>query len=457
MINYTLKDLAEAALGTVISGDTSARIGDLSIDSRTIKKGDVFIALKGDNHDGHDFIGEVLAKGALGVIAETFIGSEANGKAALITVKGSSGAIRRVAEDIRGKLDIPFIGVTGSNGKTTVKELIALIISAKFKTLKSQASYNNVLGVSLTLFNAQSDHEIAVMELGTNHPGEIRDLAGLVRPRLAVITNIGDSHLEFLGDRDGVFREKSDILSGLGEGGAAFFNGDDNYLRRVNRDDVKVLFYGERRECDYRVTDIKCETNGSSFRLNGNAYFIPVPGAHNVHNAAAAVSVASYLGVDPGLIGKQLMSAALPKMRLEKVKAHGIDFINDSYNSNPSSFEAALGVLSSLGEFGKKIVVSGEMMELGKLSEQLHIEIGRKIAGLGIDRLITVGAGASSIASGAIDNGFDPRYIYGASDAEGASRILSEVAAEGDTVLIKGSRKTKMEEILKCFSSSYIR
>jgi UDP-N-acetylmuramoyl-tripeptide--D-alanyl-D-alanine ligase len=275
-----------------------------------------------------------------------------------------------------------------------------------------------------------------------------------------VITNIGYSHLEFLIDREGVFKEKSDILHSLGEGGVAFLNGDDKYLRkigavypRLKSSGVKILYFGSDTGCDYRVTGINPEKNGSSFSLNGNAFFIPLEGSHNVLNAAAAVSVASYLGIDSELIARQLLSAVPPKMRLEKVKVLGVDFINDAYNSNPSSFDAALDVIARGGQNRKKIVVAGEMLELGSMSAPLHREIGRKIAGIGIDLIITVGQGALPIAFGATDNGFDPRSIYDASDADGAARILSEVAAEGDIVLVKGSRKTKMEEILKCFSS----
>lgn len=454
MMNLTVREIAQATGGRVFSIDENIPAGEFCLDTRSIKAGQFFIALKGRNFNGHDHIPEAIKKGAGGIIAEHAAGQEYMNKVEhLIIVDDTLLAMGKIAGYIRIKAGIPVICITGTNGKTTLKEILSSLLSSRYRPLKSRGTYNNLIGVSLTLFDLEPSHDIAVIELGSNHPGEIAALAGITSPNAAVITNIGDGHIEFFGDRKGVFREKAGLLEYLPDSGAAFLNGDDAHLSGMTGK-MDIKFFGRSSDCDFRITDIKKARGGYDFCLNGNKLFIPVEGEHNVYNAAAAASVASCFGIDHASIRKTMSEVSLPHMRLERISVNDIVFINDSYNANPDSFECALDVLKNIVTDGKKSVIAGDMLELGERAAEFHKKIGKSIASKNIDFLITVGDLARFVASGALSGGMSKNRVFCAKDREDAARVIRELASPSDVVLLKGSRGARMEEIIKCFTTS---
>ncbi|MGB2599351.1 MAG: UDP-N-acetylmuramoyl-tripeptide--D-alanyl-D-alanine ligase [Candidatus Omnitrophota bacterium] len=454
MIELTVKDIARVTDGKLVSKDENAVVWGFSIDSRTICPGEFFIAVKGQNFDGHDFIGAAVQKGAAGILAERDVSSEYGGKIDhVLTVEDSREAMGRIAAEIRNRARIPVVCATGTSGKTTLKEMLSCLLSSKYNVLKSKKSYNNIIGLSLTLFGLSPSHDVAVLELGTNRPGEISDLAQIARPSVCVITNIGDGHLEFLKDRDGVFAEKVKLLDFLKDSGAAFLNSDDPLLKKVSAEEGAIRFFGTSGDPDFRITDIKKEKSGYSFSLGGSAFFVPLEGEHNVYNAAAAIAVSRHLGVGDEEIRSKMKEMTLPGMRLERVEAGGVTFINDSYNANPDSFKCALEVLRESPTKGKRIVVAGDMMELGAKTTSFHEIIGKSIAGKNIDFLITIGGMAEHIARGALESGMARENVVRVGSHEEAADIIRRVAKAGDIVLVKGSRASKMEEVLRCFTT----
>lgn len=453
MMKLSVREILGVTGGEISNSDETGLCEGFSTDSRTVRKGEFFIAIKGDKFDGHDFILQAVSRGARGVIAGYRAAGVEKAKVGnYIVVPDPLQAMGKLASYLRKKASIPVICVTGTNGKTSVKELTSQLLSLKYKVLKSQKSFNNIIGLSLTLFSLEKEHEIAVLEIGTNHPGEILSLGEIASPDTAVITNVGNGHLEFFGDRRGVFREKVSILKTLSAKGSAFLNGDDELLAAVPKKE-KLKFFGTSLLCDLRVSEIVQEGTGHAFSLNGMRFYVPFEGEHNVYNAAAAVSVALHYGVDPEKIKMKLCEISLPGMRLEKVVLGGVTFLNDSYNANPDSFESALRVLNGTETAGKKWVVAGDMLELGERSSALHGNVGKSIAGKKIDFLVTVGDLSARIAEGAVTGGMDKKNVYIAPDHESAARILKKTACPRDIVLVKGSRGSRMEEVIKCFTT----
>lgn len=452
MIPLRVKEVAKITASRVNSIDQNALISGFSIDSRTIKKGEFFIAVKGENYDGHDYIPDALSKGAEGVI----VLEEGEWSARhTIIVEDTIMAMGSIASLIRRKADIPVVCVTGTNGKTTVKDMLSSILSRRYRILVSKKSYNNIIGLSLTMFELGEKDEIAVLEVGTNAPGEIASLSEIARPNMAVITNIGEGHLEAFHDKESVFLEKTSLLDFVPPTGCIFLNKDDELLGRVSPQGVTKKFYGTKEGSDFRITEIEKEKCGFSFLVNGRKFTLPLEGVHNVYNAASAVAVSEYFGIEEDDIKEALQEVTLPGMRIEKVKAGEVLFINDSYNANPSSFESALEVLETTPSEGAKGVVAGDMLELGTRSEELHKRIGSEIASKRVDFLIALGSFAKSTLAGAIEAGMDSGRVHFASSHEEAAEITREMTDSGSVVLLKGSRKTRMEEVLRCFTSCY--
>jgi UDP-N-acetylmuramoyl-tripeptide--D-alanyl-D-alanine ligase len=306
----------------------------------------------------------------------------------------------------------------------------------------------------LTLFDLDPSYDIAVLELGTNRPGEISRLGRIARPSACVIINVGEGHLERLKDTGGVLKEKMSLLDHLSGSGTAFLNKDDLFLSKVSDRPFTVKFFGLSNGSDFHVTGIKKRKEGCSFLLNGREFRLPLEGEHNVSNAAAAIAVAEHYGISERELRQKLEDIVLPDMRLEKVIIGGVMFINDTYNANPPSFECALKVLEGMPAKGGKGVVAGEMLELGEKSAELHEMIGKSIAEKKMDFLVTVGDMAKHIARGAAGSGMDEKMIFCAENQEEAARNISRMAKAGDIVLIKGSRASRMEEVLKCFTIS---
>ncbi|MBU0683000.1 MAG: UDP-N-acetylmuramoyl-tripeptide--D-alanyl-D-alanine ligase [Candidatus Omnitrophota bacterium] len=457
-MKLTVEDIAKITGGKLSSKNKKEVIAEgFSVDSRTIRPGQFFIALKGKSFDGHDYISEAVRKKALGVIVECVNDKLLNQEIChIIITKNSFRAMGRIAEEIRKRINVPVICVTGTNGKTTVKDILADILSSKYKVLRNIRSYNNIVGLSLTLFNLTLEHDIAVVEIGTNYPGEIAELSKIARPDVAVITNIGNGHLQYFSDKKGVLKEKISLLKFLSKKGKGFLNIDDDLLSNVSREKCLIEFFGTKKGSDFFLDRISEKLDGYEFYVNSKKYFVPLKGIHNVYNSAAAIAVAEFFGIGYDDISKRLQKVSLPKMRLEKIIAGERVFINDAYNANPESFEAALRFLESC-KAPRKGVVAGDMAELGEESENFHKIIGESIADKNIDFLIVLGEKAVHVADMAKKKGMKKDLIAYASNYEEAAQMIHRMSCPETMILLKGSRFLRMEEVLKCYMKSYIR
>ena len=390
----------------------------ISIDTRTIKRGDLFIPIKGPKFDGRDFIPQAVKKGAK-----------------VLDVKDGIKALQDMAAEHRNKFNIPVIGVTGSVGKTTTKDMIASILSQEKKVLKNEENFNNEIGVPLTLLKLTKQHKAAVIEMAMQGLGEIAELAQIVRPKIAVVTNIGEAHLEFLKNKRNVARAKSEIFKCQTKNDFAVINADDEYFEKLIKN-VKcqmsnVVTFGIIEKADVTPKDLK-------------GIKLPLPGEHIIYNALAAIAVAKIMRLKKSSIKKGLESVMLSSKRMEIInRDDGIKIINDTYNANPQSMTAALKVLASLE--GRKIAVLGDMLELGKKSSSAHKRIGKLAKELGVDILISVGKLSKEMKAN-----------FHFSTNKLAVQKLKKLVKGGDRVLIKGSRGMKMEEVSYALSRAPI-
>lgn len=443
---FNLKEILDATGGILLSKKRYAGFTGVSIDSRSVKRGDLFIAIKGIRFDGADFIGKAIEAGASGVVVSQH-GKCDCGEVTRIRVGDTLRALGDIAAYHRNRFNIPFIGITGSNGKTSVKELTAHLLGSKYNILKNIGTENNLVGVPLTLLRLEKEHSIAVLELGANHPGEIGRLSEILRPDAGVITNIGESHLEFFKDKSGVFKAKTEMINSLDKDSILVINGDDEMLSEI-KSRARIIKFGLERSNDFRATDI---TSGESisFMMNGSHRFtVGAIGKHNVYNVLASLAVVSGFGINPGDAGEALSGFRFPRMRMEFRRVNGIGVINDAYNSNPLSLRNAIEAFSDLETKGRRIVVSGDMFELGEKSRFYHNDAGRLIAGSPVDFLVTVGQLSRFTREGASSAGMDAEKIRSCSDAAEAAMVLKKIIRSGDTVLIKGSRAMHMEAII---------
>ena len=454
MERMTAAEIA-ALTGGSLTGPAGAGFTSVSTDTRSIAPGALFIALKGDNFNGNDFAAEAAAKGAAGVLV-----SEAKripGKVSVITVKDTGEALKALARGYLKKFPaLKIAGVTGSNGKTTGKDMAGQLLSMKYKTLKPEGSFNNAIGLPLTVLKLDASYGALVLEYGTNHKGEIQDLCGIVSPEAAVVTGIGTAHIENFLTREGILLEKLELIRSIRNGGAAVFNADDPLLLKASSSFKNVLLFGTAAGNDISAEDAVSGIAGSVFTLSMRGkkekVSLPVPGAHNISNALAAAGLAYTFGLDVTMIASGLsVYSPESKHRLAAVKTGGIFFIDDAYNANPESMKGAFSVLGSAGA-GRKIAVLGDMAELGKESASLHLETGRAAGAAGLDLLVTVGNVSRNIGFGAIEAGMESGRTVHFMDKEEAAGFLIKNLKAGDTVLVKGSRRMKMEEIIWQFS-----
>lgn len=452
---FTADELIKAAKGRLFGAGDKKITGGISIDSRAVRPGDIFIAIKGNNFDGHDFIAEALKQGASAVIVhspESVVHSPK--KKAFILVKDTTKALGDIARFQREKFDIPVIAVIGSNGKTTTKEMVAHLLSGRFKVLKNEGTENNHIGLPLTLTKLNNSYDFAVLEAGTNHPGEIGYLAGICLPNIAVITNIGPAHLQYFKDLEGVYREKISLLRHLKKPHIGVFNADCKLLgpQVFSRDKGKVIFgFGINRRADFFASDIKIGNAKLDFLLNKKYKFtLKTLGDYNIYNALASVAIARLFGIEYADIARRLSVFKFPHSRLKLIKLNNINFIDDSYNSNPLSLEYALDALDKFRTRGRKIFIMGDMLELGKKERLFHLQAGSKAARI-CDCFLAVGKLSCLAAQAASVNGINKRSIFSCSDSLQARDILFEKIAPGpeDIVLIKGSRSMRMEEVFK--------
>lgn len=452
---FKIDELLEATGGRLISGKNDTLVDGISIDSRTIRPQQAFIAIKGPNFDGHNFVDAAIKKGAKAIIVhrkESIVHSSK--KISFIIVEDTTKALGDIARYQRQKFDIPVIAVTGSNGKTTTKEMLAWILSQEFKVLKNIGTKNNQIGLPLTLLNLNGSYDLVVLEVGTNHPGEVEYLARICQPNIGIITNIAPSHLEYFTNLTGVFREKSALLEHLKNPRIAILNADDGLLKKqiaIKKRKPVILSFGIKRRSDFFVTDIEILNGRIKFSVNQKYVFtLKTVGYFNIYNALAALSVARIFGMQYKDIISGLSAFDFPQNRLEFLELNNIKFINDTYNSNPISLKQAIEALDNFQIKGRKIFVMGDMLELGSRKELFHRQAGRKAARI-CDVFITVGELSKFAAEAARRAGLNSKNIFACASNLQAQDILFKKVSAGpdDIVLVKGSRAMKMEEILK--------
>ncbi|MFZ1072346.1 MAG: UDP-N-acetylmuramoyl-tripeptide--D-alanyl-D-alanine ligase [Verrucomicrobiia bacterium] len=452
MEQRSLKFIAEACAAKLRRGSADTLVQRVCTDSRQAQAGDVFFAVKGDRFDGHDFLNEVAAKGVVAVVVEQEKIPTLLPECAVLAVRDTRVALGKFASAHRRGFDLPVVCVAGSNGKTTVKELIASALGQKLAVLWSEASFNNDIGVPLTLLRLEKSHQAAVVEAGTNHPGELAPLVKMIQPKYGVITNIGREHLEFFGDVAGVAREEGSLAELLPADGRLFVNGDNEWTEKiVRRARAGVVRVGLGERNDWRAKGIRPDKNGVTFRVDApkiewnGEYRINLLGRHQVSNALFAMAVGEELGLGRPVVRDGLAGCKPAKMRLQFWEAGGVRVLDDTYNANADSALVALETLCDLPLQGRRVAVLGDMNELGAHSEAAHAEVGRRAAELGIGQLFAVGKMAPVTARAARDAGLN-RVIEFA-DVETAMAAVKSFLKTGDVVLLKASRSVRLERI----------
>lgn len=426
-------------------------VSDISTDTRKICADSVFVALKGENFDGHDFAAKAMELGACAVIAEHSVEG-----AKCIIVDSTAKALLDLTHYYRMKFKIPLVGITGSVGKTTTKDMIACVAARKFKTLKTQGNHNNEIGLPLTLFGLDSNTEAAVIEMGMSHFGEISRLSMCCCPTCAVITNIGVSHIENLGTQENILKAKLEILDGADYDAPLILCRDDKFLASAEIHGGRpVMYYSvKKKDCQVYASDIKTADNTIAFNINyeGKKYpaVINCLGEHNVKNALAAFCVGTVLGIEPDEIIAGIADFAPDGLRQNVVEKNGKTFIIDCYNAAPDSMKAALSVLSQakLGEGGRRFCVLADMLELGKNSKTYHKNVGEYAAASKADYILCFGENAAYYIDGAVKKGFDPEHCKHFDSREQLAEYLKNELKDGDAVLFKGSRGMKLEEVI---------
>jgi UDP-N-acetylmuramoyl-tripeptide--D-alanyl-D-alanine ligase len=450
-----VSQIAQLAGASLSSGDETVVINKISTDSRTIKPGELFVALRGENFEGHDFVEASAKAGATGALVDLKWAGSVPSNFVLLRATDTLRAYQMLAANYRSSLSLKVLAITGSNGKTSTKDFAASVLARKFRVTKTEGNFNNHVGLPRTILDANSGDEVGVWEIGMNHPGEIAALAKIAAPDLAIITNIGVAHIEFMGSREAIAGEKGALAEAIEPQGTVILNADDPFTERIAaRTRARVVLAGTTGGA-VQAIEIRQSAEGSEFTIVEGAHRcraqLPVAGSHMVQNALLAVAAGRAFGLSIEECADGLASAPLTKARLQIREVGGVQFLDDSYNANPDSMKAALRTLVELDAEGKRIAVLGEMRELGTESERGHREIGETAATLGVDQLITIGDAAELIAQGARTAGFD--RVLSARSTDEAAKLLGEIAEPGDLVLIKGSRAARTEEVIEQFGS----
>jgi UDP-N-acetylmuramoyl-tripeptide--D-alanyl-D-alanine ligase len=461
MTAFSAAELREATGGAVRAAAPGAARG-VSTDSRAIGEGELFVALVGPSFDGHDFLGEAFRRGAWGAVVERgALGREQVGRQlaawpgrAVVAVGDTGRALGDLAAFHRRRLPVRVVGITGSNGKTTTKEMAAAVLGRRWRVHKTAGNFNNLVGLPLTLLRLGAEHEVAVLEMGMNRPGEIRRLAEIAAPEIGVVTNVTAAHLEGLGTLAGVIAAKAELLEALGAAGTAVLNADDPSTPALAASfRGRRLLFGRSPAADVRAEQIAAGPHGTAFTLAtaaGRARVeLGVFGEHNVLNALAAAAAGIALGADLAAVRDGLAVAQGVGMRFElRAYAPGVTVINDAYNANPASMRAALRTLGSVPRPGRLAVVLGDMLELGDQARAAHAALGREAAAAGPDLLLVVGEFRDTVAAAAREAGLAAPAVLAAADADAAARVLGPWLRAGDLVLLKGSRGMRLERVL---------
>jgi UDP-N-acetylmuramoyl-tripeptide--D-alanyl-D-alanine ligase len=455
----SLNWIAAACGGEQLTGSPETPFCRVCTDSRQIQPGDLFFALPGERFDGHAFLREAAAKGAAAAVVARGRSPGSLPHCALVAVEDTRQALGRLAARYRRDYSLPVVAVAGSNGKTTTKDLVASVLGQKFPTLSSEGSFNNEIGVPLTLLRLETGHQAAVLEAGTNHPGELAPLLEIISPRLGVLTSIGREHLEFFGDLPGVAQEEGWLAELLPAEGILFTNGDCQWTGLIaRRGRARLVRVGLSEANDWRAANLRPDKQGVAFRVEGpraalaGEFRINLVGRHQVVNALFAIAVGAELGLGRSEISQGLAQCKAPRMRLQVWEHNGISVLDDAYNANADSMLAALQTLRELPCKGRRVAVLGDMAELGVHSEAAHEEVGRRVAELGIGQLFAVGKMAPLMARGARGAGLSRVLEF--ADVEGAGLALRQFLKTGDLLLLKASRAARLERIAQMLRGS---
>ena len=451
----TLSQIAQLAGAWLSSGEGTVVINKVSTDSRTIKPGELFVALRGENFEGHDFVEAAAKAAATGALVDLNWAGSVPNNFVLLRATDTLQAYQPLAANYRRSLALKVLAITGSNGKTSTKDFAAAVLGRRFRVTKTEGNFNNHVGLPRTILEATSDDEVAVWEIGMNHPGEIAALSKIAAPDAAIITNIGVAHIEFMGSREAIAIEKGALAEAVEPQGTVILNADDPFSKGIAaRTCARVVFAGTT-DGALRTIEIRQSADGSEFTIVEGAHRcraqLPVAGSHMVQNALLAVAAGRAFGLSLEECAAGLAAAPLTKARLQIKEIGGVQFLDDSYNANPDSMKAALRTLVELDAEGKRIAVLGEMRELGAESQRGHREVGETAATLGVNQLITIGDAAELIAEAARTAGLNK--VSSAGSTGEAARLLGEIAEPGDLVLIKGSRAARTEEVIEQFGS----
>jgi UDP-N-acetylmuramoyl-tripeptide--D-alanyl-D-alanine ligase len=458
-MNLTLEEVNQAVGGT-LQGAGTLKVRGYSIDTRTLNPSELFFAIKGPRFDGHEFVRQAFEKNAGAVVVERNI--EGMGQRPTIRVSSTIVALQNLARDVRRRWGKPIIGVTGSAGKTTTKEMIAAVLGKKFTVLRSVGNLNNEFGLPLCLLRVERYQNIGVLEMGMSAKGEIRKLASIAEPNEGVVTNVNPVHLEFFKSVDEIAEAKAELIEGLHDPKVAYLNNDDSRVRAMaQRFSGKIVAYGVKSSASFKVQQIQdLGLDGTSFTVRHGKrdlqFVLPLLGQHNVANAVAAIAVGTTHEVSYEQIREALAEMKPEKMRGQVVKfREGFAVIDDCYNSNPRALSEMIRFVGRLQGYQRKILVAGEMLELGPEGPELHRECGREAAKAGLASVIAVQGQATEILEGALEAGMDRWRLKFARDAVQAGDLLARMVKKGDVVLIKGSRGVKLEQVLNTLRAAF--
>jgi len=455
MKSLKVADIVKAVGGTLVRAGRKTVTG-VSIDSRTCGRGDLFFAIKGERFDGHRFADDALGRGAAGAVVENPAGLK--GRGVIVRVADTRRALADVARLHRSRLETRVIAVTGSNGKTTTRDMIAAILGTRYRVVNAPRNFNNDIGVPLTVFRLDTDTEFGVFEIEMNRFGGTKMLAEVCRPEVGVVTNVGDSHLEFMKDRRGVAIEKAELLAELPAHGYAVLNADDPLVMDIAQraGPAKRLTFGVRRRADVFATDVNDRGfGGSEFRFQGQYRMdLPLPGLHNVANFLAAAAACRAVGMEFAEIPEGLAGFKPPAMRLRVLRFGRVTLIDDSYNANPQSMETAIDLLYRCAPKGHRVAFLGDMLELGSFTYEAHTRLGQ-LVGSQLDRVAFVGPMGQHVASVAVKSGMDAGRFRLYPDSDHVLAELFDIIKPGDTILVKGSRAMKMDLVTQAIVENY--
>jgi UDP-N-acetylmuramoyl-tripeptide--D-alanyl-D-alanine ligase len=431
-----------------ISMETALQVTGWSTDTRTVAPGDLFIALRGPTHDGNRYAAQALAKGAVAALVDGEVEADAG---RLLRVEDSLAALQRLASEARSEWGGEIVGVTGSAGKTTTKDVVAELVSVSVRAEKTQGNLNNHIGLPLSLLRLDDAAETAVLEMGMNHAGEIRALARIAKPNVGVVTNVGWAHIENFDSIDGIAAAKRELIEELGSQGVAILNADDERVADFAKShNGRSILYGQSPAAEIRAEDVHYGLDRTRFRVDGVAFETALTGRHNVSNILAGIATASVFGIDTGRLIEPVAKLVPAKMRGERVTHNGILIYNDCYNSNPDAVRAMIDVLRDTPA-RRRIAVLGEMLELGHWAEPLHRSVGDYAAASGIHVLVGIRGAACSMLDAAKRSGLQDDAAFFFDDPREAGELVRSLAQPGDAILFKGSRGVHVEVALDAF------